>query len=55
MVKDISEATRIIHAGRDPKEQGWMVNPPIYQTSTIVFPKLKDLLYAERIWLNLMS
>ncbi len=52
MVKDISEATRIIHAGRDPKEQGWMVNPPIYQTSTIVFPKLKDLLYAERGYSN---
>lgn len=46
------EATRIIHAGRDPKEQGWMVNPPIYQSSTIVFPTLKDLLYAERGYSN---
>ncbi len=52
MVKEIKEATKIIHAGRDPKEQGWMVNPPIYQTSTIVFPKLKDLLYAERGYSN---
>ena len=52
MVKEIDEATKIIHAGRDPKEQGWMVNPPIYQTSTIVFPKLKDLLYAERGYSN---
>lgn len=42
------EATKVVHAGRNPEEQGWMVNPPIYQTSTIVFPKLKDLLYAER-------
>lgn len=41
-------ATRIVHAGRNPKEQGWMVNPPIYQSSTIAFPTLKDLLYAER-------
>lgn len=41
-------ATQMVHLARNPKEQGWMVNPPIYQTSTIVFPKLKDLLYAER-------
>jgi cystathionine beta-lyase len=48
MDKKMGEATRIVHAGRNPKEQGWMVNPPIYQSSTIVFPSLKDLLYAER-------
>ncbi len=48
MQKGIREATRIIHAGRNPAEQGWMVNPPIHQTSTIVFPTLKDLIYAER-------
>lgn len=47
MVKKINEATRVIHAGRNPQEQGWMVNPPIHQTSTIVFPTLKDLHYAE--------
>ncbi len=52
MEKKIQEATRIIHAGRDPKEQGWMVNPPIYQSSTIVFPALKDLIYAERGYSN---
>ena len=52
MEKKAGEATRIVHAGRDPKEQGWMVNPPIYQTSTIVFPTLKDLLYAERGYSN---
>jgi cystathionine beta-lyase len=52
MDKKMHEATRIIHAGRDPKEQGWMVNPPIYQTSTIVFPTLKDLLHAERGYSN---
>lgn len=50
--KDLKEATKLIHAGRDPKEQGWMVNPPIYQTSTIVFPTLADLLYAERGYSN---
>lgn len=52
MAKKISDATRIVHAGRHPEQQGWMVNPPIYQTSTIVFPKLKDLLYAERGYSN---
>lgn len=50
--KDIREATRIVHAARHPKEQGWMVNPPIYQSSTIVFPTLKDLIYAERGYSN---
>ena len=52
MEKKVREATRVVHAGRDPKEQGWMVNPPIYQTSTIVFPTLKDLIYAERGYSN---
>jgi cystathionine beta-lyase len=52
MEKNMHEATRIIHAGRNTEEQGWMVNPPIYQTSTIVFPTLKDLLYAERGYSN---
>lgn len=52
MSKKMSEATRIVHAGRHPEEQGWMVNPPIYQTSTIVFPKFEDLLHAERGYSN---
>jgi cystathionine beta-lyase len=52
MEKNMREATRVVHAGRNPKEQGWMVNPPIYQTSTIVFPELKDLLHAERGYSN---
>ncbi|MCE2687468.1 MAG: cystathionine beta-lyase [Rickettsiales bacterium] len=52
MDKKYQESTKIIHAGRNPKQQGWMVNPPIYQSSTIVFPTLKDLLYAERGYSN---
>lgn len=51
-MEKMKEATKIVHAGRNPKEQGWMVNPPIYQTSTIVFPSLKDLMYAERGYSN---
>ena len=46
--KNFREATKVVHSSRVPVEQGWMVNPPIYQTSTIVFPKLSDLIYAER-------
>jgi len=45
---DCGTSTLAVHADRDPKQQGWMVNPPIYQTSTIVFPTLDDLLEAER-------
>ncbi len=48
MKKKAGQGTQVVHLARNPKEQGWMVNPPIYQTSTIVFPKIKDLLYAER-------
>ena len=29
-------ATEVIAAGRDPKAQGGMVNPPVYHASTIV-------------------
>ncbi len=46
--KNFSEDTKLVHLGRNTNEQGWMVNPPIHQTSTIVFPTLKDLQYAER-------
>jgi len=52
MEKKVHESTKIIHAGRNPKEQGWMVNPPIYQSSTIVFPTYKDFMYAERGYSN---
>lgn len=45
-------ATHLIHAGRNTNEQGWMVNPPIYQTSTVVFPTLDDLIYAENGYAN---
>lgn len=52
MQKNARTATKVVHLGRNPKEQGWMVNTPIYQTSTIVFPTLKDLIYAERGYSN---
>lgn len=43
-------STKLVHAARNPAEQGCMVNPPIYQTSTIVFPTYDDFLYAERAY-----
>jgi len=46
--KNIGESTRLVHAARNTDEQGWMVNPPIYQTSTIVFPTFADLKEVEK-------
>lgn len=39
--------TTIIHAGRNPEQHHGNVNPPIYQTSTILFPTLKSYHDAE--------
>lgn len=50
--KKMKESTLMVHAGRNPKEQGWMVNPPIYQSSTIAFPSLKEFLHAEQGYSN---
>jgi len=47
---NIGESTRLIHASRDTNEQGWMVNTPIYQTSTIVFPTFADLQEVEKTY-----
>ena len=40
--------TKLVHSARNIKDQGWMVNPPIHQTSTIAFPTYQDLLNAEK-------
>lgn len=37
----------IVHAGRHPETQNGAVNPPIYQTSTILFPTLHDYQEAD--------
>lgn len=44
-MKDI---TKIIHKGRKSTEHFGTVNPPIYQTSTIIFPTLEAYEAAER-------
>lgn len=36
-------ATEVIAAGRDPKAQGGMVNPPVYHASTVIFESLEEL------------
>jgi cystathionine beta-lyase len=35
--------TRIVNAGRNPKANHGIVNPPVYRASTVVFPSLKAL------------
>ena len=40
----MKEATRIIHAGRDPGQSHGAVNPPVYHASTIIFPSVADAL-----------
>ena len=40
--------TALVHAGRHPTQQGGAVNPPVYQTSTVLFPDLATLEAAHR-------
>ncbi len=41
-------ATRVIHAGREPKRFLGAVNTPVFRASTILFPTLADLERATR-------
>jgi cystathionine beta-lyase len=34
--------TRLVHAGRDPKEYFGFVNPPVYHASTVLYPTAED-------------
>ncbi len=38
--------TVLTHAGRSPADQEGMVNPPVYRTSTVIFPTLAS--YEKR-------
>jgi cystathionine beta-lyase len=40
----LGESTRLVHAGRDPREQHGFVNTPIYRGSTVLYPTTDDLL-----------
>lgn len=35
--------TRLVHAGRNAKEQKGMINPPVWHASTVLFPTMADL------------
>ena len=39
----MGDDTKLTHAGRHPKDNHGVVNPPVYHASTILFPTLKDL------------
>ncbi|QRM31718.1 cystathionine beta-lyase [Microvirga sp. VF16] len=45
--QNISERTRLVHAGRDPFEQHGFVNTPIYRGSTVLYPTTDDLLHRR--------
>lgn len=38
----MKKETKLIHSGRNPRKHKGAVNPPISQTSTIIFPTLED-------------
>lgn len=38
-----SDATRVVHLGRDPAAGHGFVNPPVYRGSTVLFPTLQAL------------
>ena len=35
--------TRLVHAGRSPRDQHGFVNPPVYRGSTVLFPTTASL------------
>jgi len=39
----MSDDTKLTHAGRHPKDNYGVVNPPVYHASTILFPTLQEL------------
>ena len=41
------DRTRLVHAGRDPKQQHGFVNTPIYRGSTVLYPTYDDILHRR--------
>jgi cystathionine beta-lyase len=39
-----SPSTRLVHGGRDPRQQHGFVNPPVYHGSTVTFPDVDTML-----------
>ncbi|WP_231636215.1 hypothetical protein [Novosphingobium sp. ST904] len=40
--------TQALHAGRDPKNNFGVVNPPVYHCSTVLFDSVEALLETRR-------
>lgn len=47
-MKDVTKDTLLVHAGRDPRANHGIVNPPVYHCSTVLFPTLDALEGADR-------
>jgi len=45
--KPLSPATRLVTAGRDPREQHGFVNTPIYRGSTVLYPSTEKFLKRD--------
>jgi cysteine-S-conjugate beta-lyase len=45
--KPLSPATRLVTAGRDPREQHGFVNTPIYRGSTVLYPNVEKFLHRD--------
>ena len=45
--QNVSERTRLVHAGREPFDQHGFVNTPIYRGSTVLYPTTDDLLHRR--------
>src|SRR6476620_3115866 len=45
--KPLSPATRLVTAGRDPREQYGFVNTPIYRGSTVLYPNTEKFLHRD--------
>ncbi|MBB4041706.1 cystathionine beta-lyase [Microvirga flocculans] len=45
--QNVSERTRLVHAGREPFEQHGFVNTPIYRGSTVLYPSTDDLMHRR--------
>jgi cystathionine beta-lyase len=45
--ENVSERTRLVHAGREPFEQHGFVNTPIFRGSTVLYPTTDDLLHRR--------
>ncbi len=46
--KKLKKQTRLLQAGRSPKDNFGIVNPPVYHASTVTWPTIADLEHANK-------